>query len=67
MRGYYRRRGWMVWHGAVLPRAEKFPALHELTGESAPAPAREQNSEQLVHNLKLWKAVLGSGGAAVAG
>lgn len=60
MRAYRRRRGWLAWHVALLGRVDNkhFPELAELTGEAPVAQQRGQSQAQLLHNVKLWKAVL---------
>lgn len=60
LRGYYRRRGWLAWHVAALGRMKTLPSLNDLTGEggAARAAAQQQSAAQMLHNFKLWKAVL---------
>lgn len=61
VRGYYRRRGWQVWHAAALARVQDFPALHELTGEHEPAPqeTEEDIEARIYRNSMAWVIVTG--------
>jgi len=54
IKGYWRRRGWMAWHIAMLSRCEAstFPALNDLTGE----PLAAQPLDEMLRNLRLVKA-----------
>lgn len=56
IRGYPRRRGWMVWHDAVLPRTAQLPELHDLTGEDPPPLDPEAAAERRLEILRTWKA-----------
>jgi hypothetical protein len=58
IRGYRRRRGWMVWHQTVLPRVEQIPALHVLMDEDEPPRDPAEEAERRLENLRAWQAAL---------
>ena len=58
---YLRRRGWLAWTTALLPTARPTPSFEQISG-TAPAEAkpdkRGMSDEQMLHNLRLFKAAL---------
>lgn len=68
IKGYHRRRGWMAWHVAALPRTETFPELHELTGTTPPEEeeTEEERADRIQRNLMAWAVVTGGYDPAAA-
>lgn len=60
IRGYRRRRGWAVWHDAILPRAETIPPLHLLMDEDEPPRDPAEAAEERLQALIAMKAALDS-------
>jgi hypothetical protein len=60
IRGYHRRRGWMAWHIAALPRLPEMPELHDLTGrEPPPEETDEERADRIYRNSMAWVIVTG--------
>jgi hypothetical protein len=60
-KAYFRRRGWLAWHTAMLIRQDgkSFPSLGDLTGEARnKRTSKVVNTAELKHNMKLFKAAL---------
>lgn len=55
IKGYRRRRAWLVWHDEALARSPQLPSLRDLEGEDEDEVDEDAAAEQRVENLRLWK------------
>lgn len=55
IRGYRKRRGWQAWHGAILPRADKVPDLHDMMDMAPPPEDLEAAAKRRLASLRAWK------------